>query len=121
MEIASFLLLFALFAMAIGNLSDMLTMVDFLERPRAWTFSTFPRLGKIAVCKYCQSWWMSCIASPGLVLWAWPATLALPLWASIPVCCLALHFAARTLHKLDDGVPVVFPNGIFVMSDKDED
>jgi hypothetical protein len=120
METLSFALLFALLAMAISNLSDMLTMADLFERPREWFFTTFPRVGKLAICKYCQSWWMAGAASFGLVLWAWPATLNIPLWASIPVCWFALHFAARTLHKLDDGVPFVSQSDTYAAQDQED-
>jgi hypothetical protein len=121
MEILNFALLFALFSMAISNLSEMLTMIDLFERPRNWFFEKFPRIGKLAICKYCQSWWMSGAASFALVFLAWPASISLPVWASIPTCWLALHFVATTFHKLDDGVPVVFPTGIYVIPNDDEE
>lgn len=113
-----FVLLFLLVAMAISNFSDILATVDLLDRPRDWFVSRLPRLGKLATCKYCQSWWMSAASSPFLVMWAWPSGLQVPLWASIPVCWVALHFVAKTLHCVDDGIPVVFPKGLFVLGNE---
>jgi hypothetical protein len=120
-EIVAFAMLFVLFSMAISNLSDILTTVDLLVKPRDWFALTFPRLGKIATCKYCQSWWMSGAASVGLVSWAWPSVLPVPFWVSVLICWVALHLAAKTLHKLDDGIPIVFPMGLFVISNEQEE
>ena len=115
--ILGFLLLFVLFSMAVANFSDLLTSVDFLDRPREWINERFPRVGKIAICKYCQSWWMSGASSPLLVFWAWPEALVVPQWASIILCWLAIHMVARTLHRVDDGWPIVFPQGVYVIGD----
>jgi hypothetical protein len=120
-DIFGFLLLFALFSMAVANLSDLLTSVDLLDRPREGINESFPRVGKIAIFKYCQSWWMSGASSPLLVFWAWPEGLVVPQWASIVLCWFAIHMVARTLHRVDDGWPIVFPQGVFVISNNADD
>jgi hypothetical protein len=64
------LLLIALIALAIENLTDILTTVDLLEKQREWFRNKFPKVAKLATCNYCQTWWLSGIA--GLFL---PLTL----------------------------------------------
>jgi len=79
------LLLIALFALAIENLTDILTTVDLLEKQREWFRNKFPRIAKLATCAYCQTWWLSGIA--GLFL---PLTLVSCLFD-----CAILGFLAK--------------------------
>ncbi len=52
-----------LVALAIENLTDILVTVDFLEGWRAKFEAMFPRIGRLARCKYCQSFWLSGVAA----------------------------------------------------------
>lgn len=53
-------------ALAIDQLTGILTSVDLLEGARARFRKTFPRIGKLSWCGYCQSFWLSGIA--GIIL-----------------------------------------------------
>ena len=54
---------FLLMCLAINNLTDILVHVDLLNGIRTWFQNKFPRLGKIVICKYCQSFWLSGIGT----------------------------------------------------------
>jgi len=56
------IILIALVALAIENATDILTTVDLLEKQRKWFRNRFPRIGKLATCSYCQTFWLSGIA-----------------------------------------------------------
>ena len=59
---------YLLLILAIENLSDILVKVDLLQGCRDWFKKNFPKIGKLAECKYCQMFWMSlfcfCVAMP---------------------------------------------------------
>jgi hypothetical protein len=55
-----------LVALATDQLTGILTSVDILEGARAWFRRTFPSVGKLSWCGYCQSFWLSGLA--GMVL-----------------------------------------------------
>jgi hypothetical protein len=111
-----FLFLFAILALAVANLSNLLTTVDLLECPRKWFERNFPRLAKLATCQLCQSFWMSGASSVFLSLWAWEGFSGwVPIWARIPVVWLAIHLAARMIHLVVDGVPIRTPVGLYAM------
>lgn len=57
------ILFFLLMCIAINNLTDILSNVDLLHGCRTWFQHKFPRLGKIATCQYCQSFWLSGIGT----------------------------------------------------------
>jgi hypothetical protein len=55
--------LILLVAIAIENITDILTTVDLLEKKREWFRNKFPKIGKLATCNYCQTWWLSGIVA----------------------------------------------------------
>lgn len=57
------LLLFFLMCVGINHLTDVLVNVDLLEPLRKLFVRLFPKLGKLALCKYCQSFWLTSIGS----------------------------------------------------------
>jgi len=54
---------FLLMCLAINNLTDILVNVDLLHGCRTCFQNKFPKLGKIVICKYCQSFWLSGIGT----------------------------------------------------------
>lgn len=72
-------------SLAIDDLTNILTTVDLLEKPRLWFQLFFPRLRKIAVCAYCQSWWL-CIPT-SVVLVTFPGLVAV----QIAIVAFAMH------------------------------
>jgi hypothetical protein len=66
-ETINLILWMGLSALAIDNLTDILTTVDLLEKPRLWFQVFFPRLRKLAACAYCQAWWL-CIPTSIIVV-----------------------------------------------------
>jgi hypothetical protein len=79
-----------LFVLAIENLTDMMVNLEFLEKHRLWFESSFPTIGKLARCKYCQSFWLSAAAA-----WMLPTECFLATW-------LAVHLLvqlARVVHE----------------------
>lgn len=88
------LLLMLLTALAIENLTDMLVTVDLLESWRLRFEAAFPTIGKIAKCKYCQSFWLS-----GLAAFALPA---LDMTGGFFIVWFSLHLmvhVARVVHE----------------------
>lgn len=91
-----------LLVLAIENLADMLTNLEYLEWARK-LMDKIPFFGKIARCKYCQSFWLV-----GLTLC--PA-IAIPQWA---VMWLGLHrivtLAAEFFDRYLNRAPITIMN-----------
>lgn len=68
----SLFFLFVLLVLAIDNITDIVSTVDLLAPAREWFKAKFPKFGKIAECRYCQSLWLSAIAT-GFCPVAYPA------------------------------------------------
>ena len=64
--------IFILSVFAINNITNILTTVDLLESSRIKFQTKFPKIGKLAVCCYCQSFWLSMIVSGLMTVLAWP-------------------------------------------------
>ena len=91
LDTINLILWIGLSALAIDDLTDILTSVDLLERPRLWFQLAFPRLGKIAVCAYCQSGWLSIPTAVFLVMF--PCLVA----AQVVIVALATHRVVQFL------------------------
>lgn len=81
--------------LAIENLSDILTTVEWLEGARAWYKKAFPKLERLAGCKYCQMFWMCLIF---FCLWMPPACLLIAL-AAHRLATLFSEFCDRYLGR----------------------
>ena len=88
-----YVLFYLLGILAVEDAARILTTVDLLERPRNWFQSKFPKIGKLATCRLCQSFWMSLafgLAYPvGPFLLVFPEALALP--AKVLLIWLSSH------------------------------
>jgi len=106
------LIWFLLAALAVDDLTHILVkklpgidlpVVRWVGDAIRWFQGAFPRLGKIAECPYCQSWWLSAPVAYFLVLDGWP-------WARFVIAWLALHRLAQFFHEFYDryqnGAPI---------------
>jgi len=99
---------FILTCFAINNLTDILTSIDFfiLSTFRQWFQDTFPKLGKIVICKYCQSFWLSglicCYASFSMLgLGVLSSIVSIILWLSMhSIIQLIDEFRQRYLDRV---------------------
>jgi len=117
LETINLILWMGLSALAIDNLTDILTSVDLLERPRLWFQLAFPRLGKIAVCAYCQSWWL-CIPT-SVVLVTVPGLVAV----QVAIVALAMHRMTQASSEFFDRYRGRAPLNVFatVVQPKDQE
>lgn len=76
------LLIFILLALAIERFTDLTTTLDLLEGCRSRFARRFPRFGKLAGCKFCQSFWASLVVG-----WTCPYPLLSSLF-SAPLAAL---------------------------------
>lgn len=116
-ETLNLILWMGISSLAIDNLADILTTVDLLERPRLWFQLAFPRLGKIAVCAYCQSFWFLIPTSFFLV--------SMPEFQSVKIAivALAMHRMAQFLTEFFDRYKGRAPLNVFatVVQPKDQE
>jgi len=75
--------------LAIENMADMLSSLDLLEPARVWFETKFPKLWRLARCKYCQAFWLT-----GIVL-----LLPIPIFM---LTWFAIHRAAIGISEFFD-------------------
>lgn len=97
---------FMLAVLAIENTADILSGVDLLQGARQWFSSEFPKIGKLATCKYCQMLWLSLMF---FCVWMPPACLLTAL-AAHRLATLASEFYDRYLNRAPLSVYVQRPS-----------
>lgn len=100
---------------AIDNLSDMITYLDLFEKPRTWFQNKFPRLGKLATCRLCQTMWLSGFMS------IWFFMEQIPLSIQFIVFWLALHRIILFVEEFGERYFNRAPSSLFVTIKKEED
>lgn len=101
--------------MAISNFTYILSTVDLLETYRKSFCNLFPNVCKLATCKFCQSFWLSGLCSLVLSLFYWPQEIVLLFPIRVLLIWFSMHLFSRTIHKIDDGIPLIFPMGVYSM------
>ena len=56
-------------AIAIEGMSELLSSLDELEEVRVWMARRLGRFARISWCKFCQTFWLSMIASAAFVVY----------------------------------------------------
>ena len=105
---------FLLSVLAVDNLSHILTSVDLFERFRKWVQDNF-KFGKLAVCAYCQSFWLS------IPVAFWLISGDLPLIAKWVIVALAMHRLANFVSEFGERYLNRAPINVFAIIKKDED
>ena len=100
--------------LAVENLSHILTTVDLLEPVRCWLQARLGKLGKLAVCGYCQSFWLSILAAYFLINGPLPFAME---WI---VVALAAHRAANFVSEFGERYMNRAPLSIFATIRKEE-
>jgi len=95
-----------LLVIAIENLADIFTNVEWLESARVWFETNAGPFWKLARCKYCQMFWLSLIC----------ATVAVPAWI---IMTLAIHRLAFIFSEFSDRYINGAPLHLFVQQKKD--
>ena len=100
---------------AIDNLSDMITYLDLFNKPRTWFQNKFPKLGKLATCRLCQTFWLSGFMS----IWFFMEQIPLPI--QFIVFWLALHRIILFVEEFGERYFNRAPSSLFVTIKKEED
>jgi hypothetical protein len=100
--------------LAVENLSHILTTVDLLEPIRCWLQARLGKLGKLATCGYCQSFWLSIAAAYFLI------NDPLPFAVKWIVVALAAHRAANFISEFMERYMNRAPLNIFATVRKEE-
>lgn len=86
---------FILIIIAIENIADILTSVDLLDGARTWYKKAFPKLERLATCKYCQMFWLCLLF---FCVWTPPTSLIMAL-AGHRLATLFSEFCERYLNR----------------------
>lgn len=102
-----------LLVLAVENAADILTGVDLLSGFRNWFTALFPRFGKIAICKYCQTFWLTPLFFFVLPKWVW-------IWFAVHrLAILLAEFAERYLGRSPISIFVQQPTAPEVVPDSE--
>jgi hypothetical protein len=110
------LLTMLLLALAIENITDILVNLDLFEPLRVKFETMFPRIGKLARCKFCQSLWLSGIATATTV--QLEGVLLLASWPALHLLTHFVRVAHESSHEFLERYLNRAPTKIYILGDE---